>query len=97
MATKVFLSYVGGLATGQAEKMCQKVADALSICCDDVVFMPGVTLTVVDVPDALTAKRAKAGADEEKSAKVAEADKAAGEAAATVTETTSTRSHKSKW
>ncbi len=82
MAAKVFVNYEGGLATGQAEKICQKVADALGICPEDVVLLPGHTLAVVEVPEELTTRRVKADKEAEKQAEKdakaqEEADKAA--------------------
>ncbi len=77
MAVKVLVNYTGSLPRGKAEAVCQQVADALGILAVDVVFVPEVTATVVEVPDALVAKRDKA--DKEAAAEKAKADKAAAE------------------
>ncbi len=80
MSAKVFVNYDGSMSQDKVDSVKCKVADALGICSEDVVLLPGVTLTVVEVPDALAAKRKtadKKAADEKAAAEKAEADKAA--------------------
>ncbi len=78
MATKIFVTLKDGPANdAKSESVKRRVADALGICCEDVVVLNGVTaLNVVDVPDALKAARVEADR------KAAEESKAAEEAAA---------------
>lgn len=77
MACKIFVNHPGSLSTEGVVALQQKIADHLCICHEDVVVMPGITLSVVEVPDAMTAAREKADkkaeAEAEKVRKEAEA------------------------
>lgn len=60
MACKIFVNHPGSLSIEGVAALQKKVADHLGVCCEDVVVMPGITLSVVEVPDAMTAAREKA-------------------------------------
>ncbi len=76
MAAKILVNYPGALTKEALESKRQDIADKLCVCCEDVVFVTGATVSVVDLPDELTAAREKA--DKEAAA---EAEKAAKEQA----------------
>ncbi len=87
MASKVIVTYSGGLNDDQIVTRKQKVADALGVSPEDVVLLPGLVIDVVEVPDAMTAKREKSDKDaraaaEKTAHEQAQAEKAAAEKAA---------------
>ncbi len=87
MSAKIIVNYPGSLTDDQIVTRKQKVADALGIMPEDVVLFPGLSIDVVEVPDALTAKREKAdreakAAAEKAAHEQAQAEKAAAEKAA---------------
>ena len=77
MATKIFVNHPGSLTDAARDGLVKSVADHLGVCCEDVVVMPGITLSVVEVPDEMCAAREKAdkhaAAEAEKARKEAEA------------------------
>ncbi len=75
MACKVFVNHPGSLMDEARVALQKKVADHLGVCPEDVVVLPGITLSVVEVPDALCAAREKA----DKAAAKESAEKAAAE------------------
>ncbi len=103
MSVKILASYSGSNSAEKIATVKQTIADALGICCEDVIILPGVmSLSAVEVPDALVKARAHADAEAAKAAKAAEAEalkaeaKAAkAEAAAEVTEAHPGKGHKS--
>ncbi len=76
MACKIFVNHPGSLSNEGVAALQKKVADHLHVCCEDVVVMPGITLSVVEVPDKMVAEREKqdrhAAAEAEKARKEAE-------------------------
>ena len=56
MAVKVCVNVTGPLAPGKAEAVQAKVAAALGVLIDDVLVLHGMTISVVNVLDELTAK-----------------------------------------
>jgi hypothetical protein len=81
MSVKVLISRDGPIEKSGVLAERQKVADALCVPLEDVLFIQGTTVQVVDVPDALTKEREKLDAAAEKLAKekAAEDEKAARE------------------
>lgn len=51
MAAKVIINCDANLSPEGVLAKRQQVADALGVRLDDVVFVPGVTISVVEVPD----------------------------------------------
>ncbi len=75
MATKILVSYPGGLSREAVVSNKQTIADALCVCPEDIVLLQGgLVVSVVDVPDGMTKAREKADKEAE-----AEAEKAAEE------------------
>ncbi len=82
MATKVFVNHPGGLTDERLAQLKKQVSDNLGILPEDVIVMPGVTLSIVEIPTAMIHAREKADKEAEKAAadKVAAEEKAAKEA-----------------
>lgn len=78
MAMKIIVN--GWNGHEKTEVVRQRVADALKICCEDVVCLPELSLAVVDVPESMTKAREKAD-KEAADAKAAEAKAAEAKAA----------------
>lgn len=74
MATKIVVNYPGSLSAASLDAKKQSVADALGVCPEDVVCLPGLSVSVVDVPDAMTKAREKADRQAAKEQEQAEAD-----------------------
>lgn len=70
---KVVVSHDGKLSEPQVAAKKKAVADALGVCPEDVVLLPGVTVSVVEVPASLAAARDRADRAAEKEAAAAEA------------------------
>lgn len=83
MAKKILVNYPGSLTADAVESKKKAVADALGVCCDDVILFPSLAVSVVDVPDELTSAREKADKEAEKAKKEQEAAEAAKAAAGT--------------
>ncbi len=84
MATKFLASYGGSNSAEKIATVKQTIADALGVCPEDVIILPGVSsLSAVEVPDAMCAARKKADAQ---AAKAAEAEKVEAEKAAAASE-----------
>lgn len=64
MSMKVVVNIPGPASREKVESVCKRVADALSICREDVVFLPEAIITVVEVPDSLVKAREKHDAQE---------------------------------
>lgn len=77
---KVIVSYAGSLHSEQIEAKKKTVADALGVCCEDVVLLPGLTVSVVEVPAAMVTAREKEDKDAEKAKAAAEKEAAKAEA-----------------
>lgn len=73
MAKKIVVNFTGSLTNEALASKKQSVADALGVCAEDVILLPGLSVSVVELPDELTAARAKA--DKEAAAKVEKAKK----------------------
>jgi hypothetical protein len=58
MATKVIVTYSGHHTREKVEQVRQRVADALSICLEDVLCLPDMTVTVIEVPDSKAREKA---------------------------------------
>ncbi len=82
MAAKIIVNYPGAHPTVKNDAMRQRVADALGVCPEDVVMLPEVTLSVVEVPTDLTAAREKADKDAAAAQAAADKEKAKAEKAA---------------
>lgn len=77
MAKKILVDYPGNLTDDTIASKRKKVADALGVCCDDVIIFSNLGVSIVDVPDDLVKAREKADKEAadaaEKAAKEAEA------------------------
>lgn len=77
MATKILVNYPGSLSVAGVEEKKKSVADALCVCPEDVIILPGLSVSVVDIPDELAKERVKAdkaaAAEQEKAKKEQEA------------------------
>jgi hypothetical protein len=85
MATKVFVNHPGSLNDEAHVNKQREIADKLGILPEDVILMPGLTLSVVEVPDEMVAAREKAdrkAAKEEEERVQAEEEAAAKQAKA---------------
>lgn len=74
MAAKILVNYHGSLSNESLEVKRQEIADKLCVCCEDVIFIPGVAVSVVDLPDELTKAREKADKDAAAAAEKARKD-----------------------
>ncbi len=81
MAAKILVNYPGSLHAESLASKRQQVADQLGVCPEDVIFVSGMTVAVVDLPDELTKARAKADAKAAKEKAKLEAEAAGVEAA----------------
>ncbi len=60
MACKIFVNHPGSLDKEAEKSKRQTIADHLHVLPEDVIIMPGVTLSVVEVPDEMVKERDKA-------------------------------------
>lgn len=74
MPHKVIVNYPGPHPKEKMELMRQRMADALGICSEDVVCLPDVTVTVVEVPESMVKTREKADKAEAKAAEAKPAE-----------------------
>lgn len=77
---KIILSAPGGLSRENKAALVKQTADALGVLEEDVVYLPepGATVSVIDVPKDMAAKREKADKEKEAAArKKAEEEEAA--------------------
>lgn len=65
MAKKILVNYSGSMSNQGLEDKKKSVADQLGVCPEDVIFLPGLSVSVVDLPDELTKAREKADKDAE--------------------------------
>lgn len=95
MATKIFVTLADGPANdAKSDAIKHRVADALGICCEDVVVLNGIVgLNVVEVPAAMTAAREKADKQAAHEAEVAAKEAAKAEEAAAKAEAKAAKVH----
>lgn len=79
MACKIFVNHPGSMSSESVVALQKRIADHLHVCPEDVVVMPGLTLSVVEVPEEMNAAREKA--DKQAAKEEAERVKAEEEAA----------------
>jgi len=54
MTSKIFVSCAGSLSKDVAASKKQAIADALGVCCEDIILVPdGMVVSVLDIPDSM--------------------------------------------